>query len=220
MSPTGHSPLRILLVAPALGLHTTPEVRDLTRLHRVTVLGDIVSVRDVMREAGSPYEVIHYAGHSNDKEVELSNGFLDDADLLQITRSSGAKLVFFNSCRAGRLAHYLVGHGVPLAAHTNVDLEDADAWKFPLAFYSAVARLGNGSAQAYVRAFVEANDGEGHYGLAIAPELAASWAALSAAGIRDAVAHQGLTRRQWVTFAMVGVLVLWLLILSIWPLFR
>ena len=211
--------LRILLVAPGLGLQTTAEVRDLTTLHSVTVLSDVVTVRDVYQKAGGGrYEAIHYASHSNEQMVELSNNqFLIDNDLLQIARMSGAKLVFFNSCYAGRLAHYLVGHGVQLAVHTNLDIQDEEAWKFPLAFYGAVARLGNGRAAAYVHAYQESSDGEGTYGLAISPDVASAWATLSAAGIHEAT-HTGFSNRQWAIMAGVAFVLLWLLALSIWPL--
>lgn len=209
--------LRILLVAPGLGLQTTNEMRDLTTLHRVTVLSDKVLARDVYSAARGGYDVIHYAGHSNSEQVELSDGHMIDTDLLQIARISGAKMVFFNSCLAGRLAHYLVGHGVPLAIHTNVDLVDADAWKMPLAFYGAVDRLGNSTPSAYIRAFADANDGEGLYGMAMQADLVIGWAQMASLNIVRS-AHPSLQRWQWgIVAAIVGITV-WLTLLSIFPL--
>lgn len=217
--------LRILLVAPGLGLQTTAEVRDLTTLHRVTVLSDIVTRRDVYQAAGGGYDVIHFSSHSNDERVSLSgNECLTDTDLLQVARIAGAKLVFFNSCYAGRLAHYLMGHGVALAIHTNQELQDADAWTFPAAFYGAVARLGNGRASAYVRAFSEANDGGGLYGLAIAPDVARAWASaaevVGAPTVPPPPERPALTRLQWGIMAFAAIVVGWLLILSVWPMLR
>ena len=206
--------LRILLVAPGTGLQTTAEVRDLSTLHRVTILSDTVTVRDVFTAARGRYDVIHLATHSDDTSVQLSDGILRDSDLLQIARSASAKLVFFNSCRAGRLAYNLVGHGVPLAIHTNVELVDSAAWKMPLAYYGAVDELGNGTPLSYVRAFVLANDGEGDYGLAVDPELAISWATMAYAATHLA-AQPPLS--QWQRYVMIGmaVIVFWLLALSV-----
>lgn len=208
--------LRILLVAPALGLHTTPEVRDLSSVHRVTVLSDAVTSRDVYQAARGGYDVIHYSTHSNETHVELSGETLLDTDLLQIARISGAKLVYFSSCFAGRLAHYLVGHGVPVVIHTNTALPDADAWKFPLGFYAAVDRLGNGKPATYVKAFAEAGDGEGLYGLAIAPLLAGAWADSTTVPLMIAPARQPWNRQQTVWYVLMTVFVVWLLVLSIW----
>lgn len=207
--------LRILLIVPSLGLQTTSEVRDLTGLHRVTVLGDTVTARDVYQAARAGSDVIHYAGHSDENGVQLNEGeSLDDSDLLQIARISGAKCIFFNSCYAGRLAHYLVGHGVPLAVHTNVSLEDPDAWKLPLAFYRAVDRLGNGRIQAYVKAYAESSDGEGMYGLAISPLLVSTWA--DGSSDFEASRRRAFSQRQWAAFIAVAGFVIWLLVLSIW----
>lgn len=204
--------LKILLVAPNLGLNVTPEVRDLTTLHRVTVLSDAVTTRDVVQYARSNFDVIHFSTHSDERVVSLSGSdYLSDTDILQIARSSRAKLVFFNSCKAGRLAHYLVGHGVPLAVHTNMELEDADAWKFPLAFYDAVDRLGNTTPIVYVRAFEEANDGEGLYGLAVSPGVAIVWATISAVQV---VQKSRMSRAQIWTLVAVSIFFIWLIVLS------
>lgn len=205
--------LRILLVAPGTGLQTTAEVRDLSTLHRVTILSDVVSVRDVFTAARSPHDVIHFATHGDEDGVQLSDGILRDTDILQLARSTEAKLVFFNSCNAGRLAHNLIGHGVPLAMHTNVELADSAAWKMPLAYYGAVQRLGNGTPISYIRAFALASDGEGAYGMAIDPEMVIDWATMAAA-VTHLAAHPPLT--PWQRAIMIGasVLVLWLLVLS------
>lgn len=207
--------LRILLIAPALGLHTTPEVRDLSSVHRVTVLSDAVTARDVFQAARGGFDVIHYSTHSSAQLVQLTGDILTDTDLLQVARMAGAKLVFFNSCHAGRLAHYLVGHGVPLAVHTNVELPDADAWKMPLAYYGAVDRLGNGRVAAYVRAFADANDGEGLYGLAIAPDVALAWAALTQIASPAVVERPRWTWRQVWFMAGIVLVVVWLTLLSL-----
>lgn len=210
--------LRILLVAPSVqGLHTSAEVRDLSALHRVTVLSEQVTARDVYQAARGGYDVIHFATHSDEYRVKLSDQeSLMDHDLLQVARIAGAKCIVFNSCSAGRLAHYLIGHEVPLAVHTNRALQDEDAWKFPLGFYQAIDRLGNSKPEAYVRAFASANDGEGLYGLGIAPELALAWAtgASNFAGMQ----RVKFSRRQWVVLAVATVIVIWLLLLSVWAL--
>ena len=203
--------LRILLVAPETGLQTQAEVRDLTSVHRVTVLSETVSARDVYQAARAGYDVIHYSTHSDEFRVVLSGKEeLLDHDLLQIARIAGLKCNVFNSCHAGRLAHYLVGHDVPLAVHTNRALPDADAWKFPLAFYSAIERLGNTHSEAYVRAFASASDSEGLYGLAIAPDLALRWAMQRS----EEPERKPLTPRQWLLMGGVTLAVIWLLVLS------
>jgi hypothetical protein len=208
-------PIRILLVVPGLGLSTTSEIRDITGLHQVTVLNDVVTSRDIFREARTGFDIIHFASHSDEKRVSLSNAeYLVDNDLVQLARISGAKLVFFNSCSAGRLACYLIGHGVPLAVHTNTELDDVNAWKFPLAFYGAMANINSNTTHAYIRAFDRTNDGEGIYGLAISPSAILLWAAMAADPTWTSQERTKSEFRQWAIQAVIAGVLLILLAMS------
>lgn len=144
--------MRVLLIAPetsgkegprhlvttnVYGLNVTPEIRTITGMHRVTVLNGIVTAQDVYAACrGETRDVIHFATHSDEEHVLLSDGeTLDAEDVAQIARMAHCRVLFFNSCRSAKLAAFAVGHGVPYAIATTVDLPDKDAWKTALSFY-------------------------------------------------------------------------------------
>lgn len=161
--------MRVLVVAPDQpGLNTRPEVRQIQRRHHMSVLDGSVTPEDVYqccRETA--FQVIHFATHSGPEGVVLSNGAVFDAeDIAQVARLQETPCVFFNSCQSGKLASYAVRHGVRYAVHTNVDLEDSEAWKAVLAFYDV---LQNGHGRDFVGAYVMADSGDGDYGLSVDP---------------------------------------------------
>ena len=169
--------LRVLLVAPELpGIDAEPELRAITAAHQVTVLSGRVTARDIYQQAREgPHRILHFATHSSDDAVQLSEGeSLTPDDVAQIGRLTGAGLVCFNSCRSGLLANYAVRHGLDYAVYCNVELPDAQGWKMPQAFYDFLRDQG-GSIADYAAAFYRADSGQGVYGLAVSPQMISSW---------------------------------------------
>lgn len=147
--------MRILLVAPDSGaggirhieagparLDQIPEIRALTRMHRVTVLSGPVTEDDVFDACQrDPYDIIHFASHSDEERVYLSGSEdLAPARLEQLIGLSGCRLMFFNSCKSARLAALMVRAGLHYAIATTVELPDAEAWQTVLGFYTQCKR--------------------------------------------------------------------------------
>lgn len=158
-----------MVIAPDQpGINTRPEVRQIQRRHHMSVLDGTVTAADIYdccRE--TRFDVHHYATHSGPDGVQLSDGQLFSAeDIAQVVRLKETATLFFNSCNSGKLASYAVRHGARYAVHTNIELDDDDAWKAAVAFYGS---LENGHGKDIVGAYVVADSGDGDYGLSVSP---------------------------------------------------
>ncbi|CAN5442041.1 hypothetical protein BH10CHL1_BH10CHL1_18020 [soil metagenome] len=167
----GSTGMKILLIVPDQpGINNIPEVRAITSLGRTVVLSGTVTVADVYQQARyAKFDIIHFATHGDESNQMLSNGeAMSPEDVAQCGRQCGAHLIFFSSCRSGLFASYVTRHGVRYAVHTNIELKDRDAWKLPSAFYDILNEAENaGKALDYVQAFLQADSGDGSYGLAM-----------------------------------------------------
>jgi len=167
--------MRVLLVAPdQQGVDAHPEVDLITSMHRVHLLqGNVPKERLYNDVRTSEYDIIHFATHSTEQTLALSDGdSLTPEEISQIARLSKAQLLFFNSCISGRMADYAVRHGVQYAVHTNVELDDEESWKMPLAFYRFLKdQMDTGRCCNFVEAFMAADTGDGIYGLSISHTL-------------------------------------------------
>lgn len=125
------------MAASKQALDTRREIRAMSSRHSVTLLQGQVTGDDVQTAVtAQPYDAIHFATHSDEYHIALSNGeTLDADDLVRLARLSGCRLLFFNSCRSGRLATIATGKGIAYAIATTIDVPDNMAWKMPLSFY-------------------------------------------------------------------------------------
>jgi len=160
--------VRILLIAPnSPDINTVPEIRTITSRHHTTVLNGAVTPQTIDQYARQGYAAFHFAGHSSPDHVELSCGTtLEADDIVRFARMAGAKMLFFNSCEAGRLAAYAVAHGMEYVIACTIKLDDDVAWEFPSAFYNSLA---NGAWRDILAAYRAADSGNGEYTLAVAP---------------------------------------------------
>ena len=167
--------MRVLLVAPDQhGVDAHPEVDLITSMHRVHLLQGTVPKQRLYNDVRtSQYDIIHFATHSTEEYLALSDGDqLTPEEIAQIARLCKAQLLFFNSCISGRMADYSVRHGLQYAVHTNVELEDEESWKMPLAFYRFLKdQIEIGKVVNFVEAFMAADTGDGVYGLSISHSL-------------------------------------------------
>lgn len=193
--------MRVLVVAPNQpGLNTRPEIRQIQRRHHMSVLDGTVTAEDIYQACReTAFDVHHYASDSGPEGMLLSDGALFTAeDIAQVARLKETVCLFFNSCDSGKLASYAVCHGVRFAVHTNVQVEDNEAWKPALAFYES---LQNGHGKDFVGAYVVADSGDGDYGLSVSPTYLQELQHMAATAIlprRDTVV---LTRWQMILFA-------------------
>lgn len=166
--------MRILLIAPNVqpAIDAVPEIRSITSLHQVTVIHETVTTRDIYQTAQrGNYDIIHFATHGGTYKAE---------DILNVARVANAQLVFLNACNTGRIASYLVAHGIPYAISTNVELADMEAWKVPLSFYEFLARQEHHSdVLNYPAAYSQADSGDGDYSLSVSVERISTMAKLS-----------------------------------------
>ncbi len=175
--------LRILLCAPESNLDQSAEIRDLTSLHNVTVLSGKVSTRDLYTATSArQYDIIHMACHGDQHGIYLCGQEMAHQrnlqpgaeiqripanELAQIARAANAKLVWLNACSTQALAASLVTHGVPYCIAAVKDIEDVNAWKTPLVFYTKIKDI---SDEMIVATYEHAND-EQQYAMHVAPKL-------------------------------------------------
>ena len=162
--------MRVLVIAPEqAGLNTLPEIRQIQRLHHMSVLDGVVTVDDIYQACReTKFDIIHYATHSGPEGVLLSNGVVFGPEgIASVARLKETPCLFFNSCNSSKLAAYAVRHGVRYAVHTNVAIADNEAWKAAVSFYGALV---NGHGKDYIGAYVVADSGDGDYGLSVDPD--------------------------------------------------
>lgn len=167
--------MRIAIFATS-ELQTFPEYQDMARRHRVTPFlaesGD--TLRDWHNELRhSTFDVLHFAGHivNDDRDwptrLVIGNVTMEMEDVVNLSRLSSAKMLFFNSCDSAMIANYAIHNGTPAAVYTTAPLADRDAWKFPLMMYETLARQEDEDVLIdYRRAFEQAVERNGFYGWA------------------------------------------------------
>lgn len=166
--------MKILLIAPTQSnshvprLETLPEIRAIVSNHNTTLLIENLTKQDIYDSVrNSSYDVIHFAGHTIDNKLFINDQeSLNKEECAQIARTANAKLVFFNGCDSAGLASYCVRHSIEFAIFTTARLEDRIAWQMPSTFYTLLSRPDQSLAAAYV----QADGGDGLYGLLIAPD--------------------------------------------------
>jgi len=140
------------------------------------------------------FEIVHVGTHKES---------ISRDDILQISRVAGAKLVFLNSCNSAEIGSFLVAHGLNTCIATNVELEDREAWKMPLAFYEYLARQERQNQPvSFSTAYVQADGGDGDHSFLINLGLLSAWE-----GMEDRmVAIEGKVNRsiRWGLFMFAG----------------
>jgi hypothetical protein len=197
--------VRILLVCPDIdGVNSIPEVRRIQAWHDCSTLYGTVTIEDVYRLCQEKqFDVIHFASHGGPDGIQLSNNIILTAeDIAQAVRLKETKGVFLNACNTGKVASYVVRHGALWAISSEIELNDADAWKLASAFYS---HQRNGTAKDFVGAYLLADSGDGEYSLVLNP----AWIQdLQRATIMASSPHTALatlTRTEAIRFGMLLV---------------
>ena len=131
--------MHILFIAPASKLDTSTELASLASgnlLETVTGAVDRAGLERALRAA--QYDVLHFAGHGGKAMLELTDGLLDEADLVTMCQvQKRLRFVIVNACNSLSLAANL--HNtmhVPVIAHDD-EIGDAAAKRFVETFYRA-----------------------------------------------------------------------------------
>lgn len=159
--------MRVLVVAPDQpGLNARPEIRQIQRLHHISILDGVVLAEDIYNTCrDTKFDIIHFATHSSDEGVALSEGiWFTSEEIAQVARLHETPCVIFNSCFSGKPAAYAVRHGVRYVIFTNIELPETQAWKLMVGLYAA---LQNGAKGNVLMAFERSDSGDGDYGIGI-----------------------------------------------------
>jgi hypothetical protein len=166
--------MRVLLIAPDMAdINAIPEIRDLTRMHRVAVFSGSVHARDLYEYCRTnEVDIIHIVSHSDNGDdgnsnpiIVLSEGeTLGPQDLVSMAHSCNAKLLFLNTCNSAVFASYATRRGVGAAIYTTRAIKDSSAWKAPMRFYSTLEVMLRHNAVDFHVAFMDAIPDDGTYG--------------------------------------------------------
>lgn len=104
-----------------------------------TVLVPETSLEDLIQEFNVPnreIEVLHFAGHANDRAIELADGRVDaEALAAKIKTRQTVKFVFLNGCATKGQVKYFHDAGVPFVLATSRPVEDTKAQWLATQFY-------------------------------------------------------------------------------------
>lgn len=144
--------MHILFIAPASKLDTTTELTSLVSgnlLDTVTGAVDRAGLERALKAA--QYDVLHFAGHGGKGMLELTDGLLDEADLVTMCQvQKRLRFVIVNACNSlalGAALHNTLH--VPVIAHDD-EIGDAAAKRFVETFYRAYKQTSN-IAESYER---------------------------------------------------------------------
>lgn len=99
----------VLVIAPENPEHPLPrvnvEIAAISRWMDATVLRGIVRSIDIAEAvAGNRFDIVWYLGHGNAGGIELSDGLLDVAGLVQFVRIGESSLCVLNTCESEDVA--------------------------------------------------------------------------------------------------------------------
>lgn len=104
-----------------------------------TVLVPETSLEDFIQEFNVPnreIEVLHFAGHANDRAIELADGRADaEALAAKIKTRQTVKFVFLNGCATKGQVKYFHAAGVPFVLATSRPVDDTHAQWLATQFY-------------------------------------------------------------------------------------
>jgi CHAT domain-containing protein len=129
--------MRLLIVAPNVGLQAVQEVLAAVEGSQATVLHGTVSAREVLnRIATGGYQVVHFATHGDRHVLQASDGLVPDDLLEQALRASGSvQLVVLNACASVHTAAQIYHAGVPQVIAWRDAVEDRVAGWWAGIFY-------------------------------------------------------------------------------------
>lgn len=136
--------MHILFIAPASKLDTATELTSLASgnlLDTVTGAVDRAGLERALKAA--QYDALHFAGHGGKGVLQLTDGLLDEADLVTMCQVQKRLLfIVVNACDSLALAAALHNSlHVPVIAHDD-EIGDAAAKRFVETYYRAYRQTG------------------------------------------------------------------------------
>lgn len=142
--------MRMLIVAPDMGLATLQELLEAMSGRQPVVLAGTVAGREVLAQiASGTYEGLHFATHGGRQALMASDGLVEEELLVQAVRTAGTvSLAVLNTCHSVHTAALLHRSGVADALAWRQEVADPAAAAWAVAFYRHL-RLGGDVEDAY-----------------------------------------------------------------------
>jgi len=132
--------MRILLIAPASDLQVLSElIAAAGGQNTPTILNGLVTHREVLSNLRSTqFDIIHFAGHGNTMQLELSDGPLSVEMFVNALGDKRPRLIVLNACRSLVPAARLHSHGADYVVGWRDDVGDNVANQFAVTFYNSL----------------------------------------------------------------------------------
>jgi CHAT domain-containing protein len=129
--------MRMLIVAPDLGLATLQELLEAMSGRQPVVLAGTVPGREVLAQiASGGYEGLHFATHGGRQALMASDGLIEEELLVQaVAAASTVRLAVLNACHSVHTAALLHRSGVAHALAWRQEVADRAASAWAVAFY-------------------------------------------------------------------------------------
>lgn len=132
--------MRILIIAPSIGLNSAIEVDTIAPAHDTDIVSDnVTQVRLMQRSARQHYDILHFLAHGDAHGVQLSDGVMAAEDIARLAKHTKARMVFLNACSSTIPGQYLVDVGIPTVIVHNRDVTDDEALQVAGYFYNELA---------------------------------------------------------------------------------
>lgn len=135
-------PYRILIVAPDMGLDTTPDIVSAASDFSPKILNGTVTVAQVLDHISrGGYQVLHFATHGRAHVLQMSDGIMEEDMLEQAIRASGTvRVLFLNACRSIHITAEVYNNtGLVFGIGWPGDATDRLAGEWARLFYRALA---------------------------------------------------------------------------------
>lgn len=129
--------MRVLIVAPDVGLATVQELLEAMSGRMPAVLAGTVPGREVLAQiATGGYEGLHFATHGGRQALLASDGLIEEELLVQAVRAAGSvRLAVLNACHSVHTAALLHRSGVADVLAWRQEVADRAAVAWAVAFY-------------------------------------------------------------------------------------
>lgn len=135
-----------LIIAPKTNINNVADWVASANGRTLTVLNDMVTVREVLHEiASGRYRIIHFATHGCTTALQMSDGIIPDHSLEDALRVAAGKvdLVILGACNSIPIGAMLYRSGVPRVLSWRSEVSDRIAGLWATSFYRSLQMSGD-----------------------------------------------------------------------------
>jgi len=134
----------VLIIAPGSELQVLAELITASGGNQPTILHGIVSHREVLATIRRQhFDIMHFAGHGDSMELELSDGPLAVEMLASAIGENRTELIILNACRSLPAAVTLHARGISYVIGWRDDVHDVAAENFAVSFFNTLRLNGD-----------------------------------------------------------------------------